>query len=47
MRGAILATLMLPLPALADGLTIENAFVPMAPPTAMTHAAYFTLTNTG
>ena len=47
MRAALLAALLLPMPAWADGLAIENAVVPLAPPTAMTHAAYFTLTNTG
>jgi copper(I)-binding protein len=47
MRGVILAILMLPLPAWADVLTISGAYVPLAPPTAMAHAAYFTLTNAG
>lgn len=47
MRGVLFATLMLPLPTWADAVTISDAFVPVAPPTAMAHAAYFTLTNEG
>lgn len=47
MRAALLAALLLPMSAWADGLAIDNAVVPLAPPTATTHAAYFTLTNTG
>lgn len=36
-----------PMVALAEELTVSNAFVPLAPPKAMAHAGYFTLTNTG
>lgn len=42
-----LALMLLPLPALADGLKIENPMVPLAPPAAKVHAAYMTLTNPG
>lgn len=34
-------------PAFAEGLVVENAMVPAAPPKAMAHAAYFELTNHG
>lgn len=33
--------------AAADGIKVENAYVPIAPPSAMSHAAYMTLENTG
>lgn len=42
-----LFALTLPSAALADGLTVDAATVPLAPPTARAHAAYVTLTNTG
>ncbi|GGF77419.1 hypothetical protein SAMN05216376_11312 [Mameliella alba] len=45
-RLAVLAlSLMMPLAASAGGLTVSDAFVPMAPPGVMAHAAYFKLTN--
>lgn len=33
--------------AAAEGIKVENAYVPVAPPSAMSHAAYMTLENTG
>ena len=47
MRGPILALLCLPTAVWSGGVTIENPMVPLAPPNAMAHAAYLTLTNTG
>ena len=47
MRALVLGLLMLPLPGLADGLKVENAIVPLAPPSAMVHAAYLSLMNDG
>lgn len=38
---------LIPGPLWADGLTATDPIVPLAPPGAMAHAAYFTLTNTG
>lgn len=35
----------LPFAASAADVTVENPVVPLAPPAAMVHAAYFTLTN--
>jgi len=46
-RSLVVGALMLPLPALAGELTVKDAMVPLAPPTAMAHAAYFSLTNEG
>lgn len=31
----------------ADGIKVENAYVPIAPPAAMSHAAYLKLENSG
>ena len=47
MRAMAFTLLLLPLPVLADGLKVVDAMVPLAPPTAMAHAAYFSLTNEG
>ncbi len=44
---AICATLLSPAFALAGDITIANAIVPLAPKSAMAHAAYMELTNTG
>ena len=41
------ACMFLPTALFAGDLTVENPMVPLAPPSAMAHAAYFTLTNTG
>ncbi len=43
----ICATLLSPAFALAADITIANAIVPLAPKSAMAHAAYMELTNTG
>lgn len=42
-----LALLALPTFGFAGDLTIENAYVPLAPPGVMAHAAFLELTNTG
>jgi copper(I)-binding protein len=47
MRPLALALLLLPTAALAGEVKVENPMVPLAPPGAMAHAAYMTLTNTG
>lgn len=47
MIRSVLAALMLPSVACAGGLTVADATIPLAPPGAMAHAAYFTLTNEG
>ena len=47
MRALVLGLLMLPWPGLADGVKVENAIVPLAPPSAMVHAAYLSLMNDG
>ena len=47
MKALAIGLLMLPLPALAGELMVEDAMVPLAPPTAIAHAAYFSLTNEG
>lgn len=46
-RPLVLAAMLMPLPALADGIMVVDAWVPAAPPTAMAHAAYVTLQNDG
>ncbi len=46
-RRTIAAYLLMVAPALAGGLTVEDPSVPLAPPGVMTHAAFFTLTNSG
>lgn len=45
--AVLLLALMMPLPASAGDLVVSGAFVPMAPPGVMAHAAYFHLTNDG
>lgn len=47
MRWPVLAMMLLPVGAMADGIKVENPVVPLAPPGVMAHAAYFTLTNQG
>ncbi|MEO1306877.1 MAG: copper chaperone PCu(A)C [Pseudomonadota bacterium] len=47
MRFPVIAALLLPATAFADGIRVEDPFVPLAPPTARVHAAYITLTNDG
>lgn len=49
MRGlpALALLALLPLAAAAGELRATGAVVPLAPPGAMVHAAYFTLTNAG
>lgn len=42
---SVLALMLLPLGATAGELKVEQAMVPLAPPTATVHAAYMTLTN--
>lgn len=44
---AICATLLCPTLGMAEGITITNAFVPLAPKGAMAHAAYMQVTNKG
>ncbi|MEM7472539.1 MAG: copper chaperone PCu(A)C [Pseudomonadota bacterium] len=46
-RPAILAALLLPLPAFAGDVMVSDAWVPTAPPSAPTHAAYISLHNHG
>jgi len=46
-RQPILAAMLLPLPAFAGEITVAEAWVPAAPPTARTHAAYLTVHNGG
>lgn len=46
-RPLALAAMLLPFPAIADDLVVVDAWVPAAPPTAMSHAAYVTLHNHG
>lgn len=41
------AFMLLPSLAAAEGITVEKPMVPLAPPGAMAHAAFMTLTNTG
>ncbi|WP_421906671.1 copper chaperone PCu(A)C [Mameliella sp.] len=45
--AVLVLALMMPLPASAGDLVVSGAFVPMAPPGVMAHAAYFQLTNDG
>ncbi|MGV6850076.1 MAG: copper chaperone PCu(A)C [Marinibacterium sp.] len=47
MRFALAAILALPVAAMADGITIRDPMVPLAPPSARAHAAFMTLTNDG
>lgn len=47
MLRSALAILILAAPALAEDLSIRNAMVPLAPPGAMAHAAFMTLSNEG
>lgn len=42
-----IALALLPTVVMAEGLSVDRPMVPMAPPGAMAHAAYFTLTNSG
>lgn len=42
-----LALMLLPSQVLAGDLFVDEPVVPLAPPGAMAHAAYFTLTNNG
>ncbi len=42
-----IATLVAPVIASAEGLAIKSPFIPAAPPSAMAHAAYMTLSNEG
>lgn len=42
-----LALLLLPLPGFSGALSVQDAIVPLAPPTAKVHAAYMRLTNKG
>lgn len=46
-RPMLLAAFLLPLPALAGDLMVSGAWVPTAPPSASTHAAYISLDNHG
>lgn len=46
-RPVLLSTLFLPLPALAGDIMVSDAWVPTAPPSAPTHAAYISLHNHG
>ncbi len=46
-RPIVCAAMLIPLPALAESVTVVDAWVPMAPPTAMAHVAYITLQNDG
>lgn len=41
------AMLLLPTVAFAGDISVESPMVPLAPPSAMAHAAYMTLTNSG
>ena len=45
MFRVMLASFLLPLPALAGDLMVSDAWVPTAPPSASTHAAYISLHN--
>ncbi|WP_305971017.1 MULTISPECIES: copper chaperone PCu(A)C [unclassified Mameliella] len=45
--AVLVLALMMPLPTSAGDLVVSGAFVPMAPPGVMAHAAYFQLTNDG
>lgn len=45
MKSLLAAALLFPTFALADGLIVANPIVPLAPPNAVTHAAFMTLTN--
>lgn len=46
-RPILLATFLLPLPALASDLMVKDAWVPTAPSVSKTHAAYVSLYNLG
>lgn len=41
------ACLLFPVAVFAGDLTIDNPMVPLAPPSAMAHVAYMTITNAG
>lgn len=47
MKSLLAALLLLPTAVLADRLTVEQPWIPAAPPKAMAHAAFMTLTNQG
>ncbi|KCV82301.1 hypothetical protein ATO10_07922 [Actibacterium atlanticum] len=47
MKRFALALMCLPGLAFAEGLTIEEPMVPLAPPGVMAHAAFMQITNTG
>ncbi|MEM7720277.1 MAG: copper chaperone PCu(A)C [Pseudomonadota bacterium] len=47
MIRSALAVMFLPTALMANELTVENPMVPLAPPGAMAHAAYFSITNAG
>jgi len=47
MKRLITALLLIPTLALGDGITIEKPMIPLAPPSALAHAAFMTLTNAG
>lgn len=47
MKPLALALMLLPAAGFAGGLSIENPMIPLAPPSAMTHAGYLTLVNEG
>lgn len=46
MKRLLAALIITPSFIFADGLTVENPMVPLAPPGAMAHAVFMTLTNT-
>ena len=46
-KTVLLAALFCPTLGIAGDITIEGAFVPMAPKGVMAHAAYMQMTNTG
>ncbi|GAA6181862.1 copper chaperone PCu(A)C [Shimia sp. NS0008-38b] len=45
MKRLLTALAFLPVAAFADPLKVENAYVPLAPPSSMAHAAYMELRN--
>lgn len=47
MKSLLAAALMVPTAVFADGLTVDTPWIPTAPPKAMAHAAFMTLTNEG
>lgn len=48
MRYAVTAAMLLaPTLGFAGGVTVDEAWVPLAPPTAQAHAAFMTITNEG